>query len=326
MLEINHFNREPRPANYTFEQLFGAIRKELEQFVKVDNQDLPAGLNKLQAVFWAKQRAGKINHITGDVNFLAYGLPKNGLIITIHDLGHYSRSLKGWQKYIYRKFWLDGPLSKAGAITAISEFTKNEMVRKLGIPESKILVIKNPVLPGISFSSLPDNPKPIILQIGSGSNKNVSRLLEAVKGLDVKLLLINKLWDLKVKQQLSDYKIDYENLSDLDLESLNQAYGKADLLFFASEYEGFGMPILEAQTAGRPVITSNLASMPEVAGEGGALFVNPYEVTQIREAILKILSSKTLQEELVQNGLANVKKFQIDQIATQYLQVYKQFQ
>jgi glycosyltransferase involved in cell wall biosynthesis len=324
MLRIHHFNRDPRPANYTFEQLFGAIRLELEKSVKIDNQNLPAGLNKYQAIIWAKQRAGKINHITGDVNYLSYGLPKQGQIITVHDLGHYTRTLGGWKKYVYKKFWLDGPFSKAQALTAISEFTKNEMVQRLGVPESKIHIIGNPVLPGITFSDLPDNPKPIILQIGSGTNKNVARLIAAVKGLEVKLLLVNKLLDLRIKSLLKDSKVDFEQCADLDFNGLNQAYAKADVLFFASEYEGFGMPILEAQAAGRPVITSTVTSMPEAAGEKGAIFVDPYDVEQIRAAIIKIISSKSLQREYVQQGLENLKKYQIGHIAQQYLKLYEQ--
>lgn len=324
MLEIHHFNRDPRPASYTFEQLFGAIRKELEKSIWIENHNLPAGLNKFQSIKWANQRAGKINHITGDVNFLAYGLPKKGLIITVHDLGHYTRSLGGWKKYVYKKFWLDGPFSKAQALTAISEFTKNEMVQTLGVPEAKIHVIKNPVLPGITFSELPDNPKPIILQIGSGTNKNVERLITAVKGLDVKLLLINKLLDPRIKRLLEESKVDFEQCADLDFNGLNKAYAKADVLFFASEYEGFGMPILEAQAAGRPVITSTVASMPEAAGKNGATFVNPFDVQEIREAIIKMISSKTLQLKYVLQGLENLKKYQIDIIAQKYISLYEE--
>lgn len=324
MLYIHHFNRDPRPANYTFEQLFGSIRNELNKSIKVENHNLPKRYNKFQAVLWAKQRAGKINHITGDVNFLSYGLPNQGQIITVHDIGHYTRSLGGWKKYVYKKFWLDGPFSKAQVLTAISEFTKNELVQRLGVPEDKIHVIKNPVLPGITFSELPDNQKPIILQIGSGTNKNLERLIFSVIGLNVKLLLINKFLDPRIKSLLKLNRVDFEQCIDLNLEELNHAYARADILFFASEYEGFGMPILEAQAAGRPVITSTLTSMPEVAGERGAIFVDPYNIDDIRSAIIKIIASKSLQREYVQQGLENIKKFHISRIAQQYKMLYEQ--
>ncbi len=319
---VHHFNRDPRPANYTFEQLFGALREEVGKSMEIANNNLPGGLNQFQAIKWAKSRKGKINHITGDVNYLAYGLPSKGLIITVHDLGHYTRSLSGVKKIIYKKFWLDGPFAKANKITAISEFTKNELINRLGISEGKIVVIKNPIIPGITFSPLPNNPKPVILQVGSGTNKNVLRLLEAVKGIEVKLLLVNRLLDPIVNQKLKDYNIDYEKRSDLDLEGLNNAYANADLLFFASEYEGFGLPILEAQAAGRPVITSNLASMPEAAGTDGALLIDPFDVEAIRQAIVNLIESNDLKKKLIQTGLQNLKSYQIEDIAQQYIKLY----
>lgn len=325
-MKVHHFNRDPRPANYTFEQLFGALRHELEKSIEVVNNDMPAGLGKLKAINWAKSRHGAINHITGDVNYLAYGLPTKGLIITVHDLGHYTRSLSGVKKIIYKKFWLDGPFAKAKKITAISEFTKQELIKRLGIAESKIVVIKNPIIPGITFSAQPKNLKPVILQVGSGTNKNVLRLLEAVKGIDVKLLLVNRLLDPEVNKKLADYKIDFEKCSDLDLQGLNNAYARADMLFFASEYEGFGLPILEAQAAGRPVITSNLASMPEAAGPNGALLVDPYDVNAIRQAIISLIESDDVSKNLIQAGLQNLKSYQINDIAKQYIQLYHEFE
>ena len=320
---IRHFNRAPRPGNHTFEQLFGCIRRELEKQANVISYDLPSGLNPLQAIRWAQRRAGDINHITGDVNYLAYGLPAKRTLITVHDLGHYSRTLKGLKKWVYRKFWLDGPLKRVQRLTAVSEFTKRQLVEVLNIPEQKITVIPDPVLPGIAFSPKEKlSPKPVILQIGSGRNKNLRGLIEATRGMNVKLLLVNKLYDPDLKRQLIESGIEYEQRVDLSFDALKQAYCDSDLLFFASEYEGFGMPIVEAQATGRPVITSKDAAMPDTAGVGGALFVDPYKSDEIRKCVEELFHSPEIRLRLISKGLENAAKYDVRQIAQQYLNLY----
>lgn len=322
-MTVTYFNRDSRPGNYTFEQLYGAIRGALADKITIINHDLPAETNIIKSIRWAKTRAGSINHLTGDVNYLAFGLPPERTILTVHDLGHYTRTLAGWKKWAYRKIWLDGPFKRVGCLTAISEFTKRQMVEVLGVPENKITVISDPLLPGFHYSPKPFNEKqPLILQIGSGHNKNLGRLIEAVQGLDVKLLLVNRLNDPELKTRLLDSGVEFEQRAGLDFEGLMQAYRDCDLLFFASEYEGFGMPILEAQAAGRPVITSNSCSMPEVAGKGAAL-VDPSDSGQIRSAIETIAADARKREELIQFGLQNIRRFQLDAIAQQYLELYR---
>lgn len=145
---VHHFNRDSRPGSYTFEQLFSAIREALVQHIEVVSHDLPSGMGPLQNIQWAHDRAGQINHITGDVHYLALGLPPEKTIITVHDLGHYTRSLRGLKKWVYRKLWLDWPLKRAVRLTAISKFTKQQLIDLLGIPEHKITVIPDPLLPG----------------------------------------------------------------------------------------------------------------------------------------------------------------------------------
>jgi glycosyltransferase involved in cell wall biosynthesis len=94
------------------------------------------------------------------------------------------------------------------------------------------------------------------------------------------------------------------------------------MVVFASLYEGFGLPILEAQAVGRPVITSNFGAMREAAGDG-ALFVDPYSVQEIRAAILRIKNEPALREELVRKGRENVERFRADAIALKYAEIYR---
>jgi glycosyltransferase involved in cell wall biosynthesis len=95
------------------------------------------------------------------------------------------------------------------------------------------------------------------------------------------------------------------------------------MVVFASLYEGFGLPILEAQAIGRPVITSNFGAMREAAGDG-ALLVDPYSVDEIRAAILRIKNEPALREELVCKGRENAERFRAPVVAARYAELYRQ--
>jgi len=88
-----------------------------------------------------------------------------------------------------------------------------------------------------------------------------------------------------------------------------------------STYEGFGLPIVEANAVGRPVITSNVCSMPEVAGDA-AFLVDPFDVEDIRRGVLLLINDSHLRRDLVRRGFLNVRRFSIESVATQYRSLY----
>lgn len=320
MLKITYYNRDKRTGNFSIEELFTNLKSALTNRIEI--KDYFSSGKRWKDLFSASTQQGNINHITGDVNHLAIALDGNKTILTVHDVGHYEVTLKGLKKLIYKLIWMEIPYRKVKYITAISEFTKSRILKHVNIDPNKIKVIYNPAPAHFTYHPKDFNvQKPLILQIGSGSNKNAERLVEAVRGIPCKLLLINCLNE-KLKKALDDSGIEYESCASLTKEEVYSKYKECDLVFFASTYEGFGMPIIEANAIGRPVITSNTASMPEIASDA-ACIVNPFNVSDIRSGIQKIIANKAYREELIQNGLNNVKRFDINIIADQYLELYK---
>ena len=96
----------------------------------------------------------------------------------------------------------------------------------------------------------------------------------------------------------------------------------AELFLFPSKYEGFGLPILEAMACGCPVITSNVSSMPEVAGDAGIL-IDPYSAEELAHEIERVLGSESLRSELRKRGLAQAAKFSWDKTAEQTEAVFQ---
>ncbi|MBK7410259.1 MAG: glycosyltransferase family 4 protein [Saprospirales bacterium] len=281
----------------------------------------PIGYCRASKPFWeARRHRGDLNHITGDVHFLALGLPGDRTILTIHDIG-FLRDYRGWKRRLLKWFWLDWPVRHCRIITTVSEATRQDILANTRCNPDKIRVI--PTLIAAHFRSAPrpfDAEKPRILHIGLAPNKNLERHVEALKGIPCHLHLIGKL-EARHHALLQSAGIDYSHAYNLSDEAMQEAYASSDLLLFASTLEGFGMPILEAQTVGRPVITSNCSSMPEVAGEGACL-VDPFEVASIRAGVLRVIGDAAYREELVRLGRENVRRFEAGVVAEQYAKVY----
>lgn len=322
MLKVRLFNREERPGNYSIEGVFSLIRNALADRVDFDDYQLPSRKHRFWHTLTINKHSTPINHITGDVHFLGIKLPSKSTIITVHDLGHFENSLHGWRRFVYKWVWLKWPLKNARYVTCISDFTRQKLVDIVGIPNEKITVIYNPLSPDIAFTPKEMNTRePVILQIGSGANKNRENLIKAVYGLNCKLVFIGPL---SVNQviMLKEHHVKYENYIDVSQSDLYEFYKKADIVYFASTYEGFGLPIIEAQGFGRPVITSDCASMPEVAGKG-AILVNPLSTEAIREAITRITTDHKLSESLIKEGVKNVERFNVAKIASEYYKLYR---
>lgn len=325
MINITHFMRRPGPRAFSIERLFQDIRNHLPNTCKVrvyQCENYSKGIwPRVQNIFGAYRNQNQINHITGDVHYLSYLMDKQRTILTIHDLVLLTR-LKGIRWCVIWFFWYWLPIKRCSVVTVISEETKKQLLQHIKCDPQKIHVIHN----NVSAEFLPvikefNEANPRILQMGAGWNKNVERVAEALAGMHCKLVIIGALSDKQV-DILKLNGIDYENHVGITRKALVAQYEECDLVTFASIYEGFGLPIIEANAVGRPVITSNISSMPEVAGEGACL-VNPYDVQSIRDGIQKVINDDSYRDQLVAKGLENVKRFNPDVIASKYAELYK---
>ena len=263
-------------------------------------------------------------HITGDVHYAILALPKDRTILTIHDLV-FLHTYSGLRRALLKWIFLDLPVKKAKYITTISEKSKQEILDYTSCDPKKILVIPNPVDPIFA----PSTPQPsadklnpsTILFLGTKPNKNLELTMAALFGLDIHLRIIGEL-SRKQKEMLAKFKINYSIVFSISPEQLVDEYRNATVILFPSTYEGFGLPVIEGFQAERPVITSNISPMKDVAGDA-ALLVDPYSIASVREGVISLLASNQRQLELVEAGKKAVKNYQPGFIAGQYQELWK---
>lgn len=326
VLQVTFFHRKPSNIYFSIEQLFETVRVQLNDKIQsrvwISPYPSTGLLPRIKMIKEVRKCAGDVNHITGDIHFLAFGLKKNKTILTIHDIG-FLNGTNFILKWLLKLFWVTLPVKQVRIITVVSEATKIELLKVTHISPSKIRVIGNFI--SNKFQMFPkdfNSSTPRILHIGSAPNKNLDRLIEALQNIKCRFIIVGYPSERQIKA-LQNNQIDYEIHSGLSEQGLIEQYNQCDILSFVSLLEGFGLPILEAQTVGRVIVTSNLSSMPEVAGNG-ACFVDPYDVISIRTGIQKVINDKSYREQLVQNGFKNIIRYDAKTIANQYYELYRE--
>lgn len=219
---------------------------------------------------------------------------------------------------------------------AISQCTKDDMMELLHIPENQIEVIPCAASPIYevryedsyykSVRSKYKLPEKYILFVGNfNPRKNLERMIQAydrVKehGFDYKFLIVGEHgWKFTKESALSTLK-HKENVIFLGYvpdEDMPAIYKHATLFLFATLYEGFGIPVIEAQHCGTPVIVSNHSAFLEIVSPENAIFVNPLEIEDILDGIVTILNDNTKSKELVEAGYINAKRFSWEKSAKQ---------
>ena len=310
----------------SIERVFAIVADEMEkQGLSVVHTRLPYSNNALGTLanlLLFRPPPADIYHITGHVHYVALRLPPEKTILTVHDLG-ILRNRTGVRHSVIKKLFFDWPLRRLRYMTAISEATMLEIVEKTDCEPAKITVINNPIDPKMQNGHHEfRTEKPVILLVGTAPHKNLNRVVEAVTGLDCRLMIVGNV-SRELTNLLKDSSVEFENAKAENDEQLYAVFKRSDLVVFCSTFEGFGLPIIEAQAMGIPLITSDIAPMNQIAGHG-ALLVDPYDVSQIRNAVGRLISDPDLRLRLVANGTKNVTRFDPKKIAEEYVRVYRQ--
>ncbi|XZE37274.1 glycosyltransferase family 4 protein [Pirellulaceae bacterium SH501] len=249
------------------------------------------------------------------------GARRGTCLLTVLDCGFIHRTT-GIRRLLLRFAWLKVPVSYARCVTTISNAAKNDIIRFSGCHPAKIHVIPVAISEDFQFAIRSFNSQcPRFLHIGSAPNKNLERHILALDGKRCHLNIIGSV-SAHCLELLTRSGLSYQLYNNLDACAVRAVFSQSDALLFASTHEGFGMPILEAQATGIPVITSNCSSMPEVAGVG-ALLCDPFSVSSISDAVDRLVRSEELRRQLISKGLENAKRFDPQKIAESYANLYR---
>ena len=303
---------------------------------------LPYGIKTFPMPFMLRKHEFDVIHYPAGMPFFSW-MTNSKNITTLHSVD--SLILPQYFPKMSQLTWLARKFDykRMDSIITVSEAEKNEIVRILKIPEGKIKVIYHG-LEHERFRILKDveavreelNRKygvgSFILQVANYFPvKNIPGLVKAFskikdQGVTHKLVIAGgRRWKhqeiLKTIEELNLQK-EVVLTGSVAGDDLIKLYNAADLVVFPSFYESFGRPILEAMACGIPVITSNVYSMPEVAGDA-AILVDPHDPDDIANAICKVLTNDGLRYEMIKKGLERVKEFTWERCARETLKVYE---
>lgn len=272
-------------------------------------------------------------------------LPTTKTILTVHDLSFVrapETATPILKRYLDRV--VPWSVKRANHVIADSQATKDDLVELYGTPAEKVSVLLSGVDPRFSPTNdssliqkvrqkykIPDGD--YIISVGTVQpRKNFTRVIEALHALGddfagVNLVIVGgKGWlDAPVYETVQKLGLQTRVIftgfaDDTDIPAL---YSGASLTAYPSLYEGFGFPIIESMACGTPVITSNVSSMPEVAGDA-ALLVDPYDVSAIATSMRLLLTDADLREKLIQQGFQQAQRFTWQRAAQELIQIYEQ--
>ena len=273
------------------------------------------------------------------VHSLGYVIPlaaRGRHVVTVHDVNYLGH--KGWRTGIGRnafRFFAERTVKKADRVIAVSEFSKSEIMRYMGVPAGKVSVVHSagraarPLNGTDSGDLIRSFNRPYVMAFSAlSAHKNIGRLISAfgkiASSVPHDLVLVGHMpvksaHRAELEAAGGDERIHFTGyVSDADVAALMQ---NASLFAFPSLYEGFGLPLLDAQNAGVPVVCSSAGALPEVGGDGVVLF-DPLSVDDMARVLQRALLDTELRDRLVTRGYENAKKFSWDSTARETLGIY----
>ncbi|MBT4315254.1 MAG: glycosyltransferase family 4 protein [Candidatus Magasanikbacteria bacterium] len=272
-------------------------------------------------------------------------------VVTVHDLimYHYPRPeattlgpIKFWIKDRLHRIVLGHAIKKAKHIIVTSEFTKQDIHDTLKVSNDKMITTYQAPF-SYNISSLKDNEfvlqkygikKPYVMYVGTAyPHKNIEGLLNAwlkfqeLHGDEYQLVLVGKenyFYQRLLVQQATHEIKNFVYTGFVEDDELSAIYLQSSLYVFPSFYEGFGLPPLEAQDHGVPVVSSNASCLPEVLGDS-VLYFDPNSPDQMADMIHKALDDEGVRSELKQNAKENLKRFSWEGLAEKTLDLYRKF-
>lgn len=265
-------------------------------------------------------------------------------LITCHDLiaiesslGNYPENPVPFTGKIYQR-WILNSLKKFSYITSVSHFTKSRLVEILGLPESTITVIHNGL--NYPYQILSNRAEllrkysdliPFVLHVGGNQwYKNRLGVLKVFARLhwrvpELKLVMVGKPFTEPMKQYIRDCQLEKVIISRVSIanQELEELYNCATAFLFPSLVEGFGWPIVEAQSCGCPVVCSSAPPLPEVAGEA-ALMAAPEDHQSLADHLYDLIHNSGLRQELITKGLHNISRFSTESMIRNFDKIYQQ--
>jgi glycosyltransferase involved in cell wall biosynthesis len=268
------------------------------------------------------------------------GLDKTNIksVVTIHDLIflRYPEFYSFLDKIIYKQKFQHA-VSTADAIIAVSEQTKEDIIKFLKVDASKISVIYQGCQKEYKTTCTPDVlknltqkyklPKNYLLNVGTvESRKNIFSVVKAIKNIDTHLVIVGSLTS--YAEEIKTY-IDKEGLQNkvtflhgLTTSELAALYQGAEIFIYPSIFEGFGIPIIEALYSKTPVITTNYGCFPEAGGPDSA-YIDPQNISEISTSISRLLADPEKRRDMAEKSFIYAQKFSDENIASNVISLYK---
>lgn len=327
----------PKPAKKQLFKPAGPVEEKLP--VKFKDRILTTYWRQKNVIHDLERDNIQIFHgLSGEIPM---GLQKKNIksVVTIHDLIflRYPQFYTRLDRSIYKKKFQHA-VKEADVIIAVSQQTKEDIVRFLKVDESKIIVIyqgcqaeykqhyeQDVIKQLLQKYQLPQN---YILNVGTvESRKNVLSAIKAIKNIDTHLVIVGSITPYRkkvqnyIREENLEKKVTF--LKGLSTYELALLYQGAQIFIYPSLFEGFGIPIIEALFSKTPVITTNYGCFPE-AGGPDSIYVDPNSTSQISEAISDLLENPDKRKSIAEAGFEYVQKFNDDRIAAEIIRVYHQ--